>query len=205
MTAIQKFALIGSLLLAGTAHADAISDLRTFLAGNTSMQGQFKQTVLSKQAGAKPAVSSGSFAVQRPGKFRWAYASPYEQLIVGDGKQVWLYDADLKQVTIKQVGAALDASPAAVLAGEQIDKQYELRNLPGKDGLAWVLATPRNSESTFRRVEIGLRGSELAEMVLYDQFGQTTRVAVSQLVVNAKIDAGQFRFIAPKDVDVVRE
>ncbi|WP_236822507.1 outer membrane lipoprotein chaperone LolA [Andreprevotia sp. IGB-42] len=179
--------------------------MKKFLAASNGMQGQFTQIVQPKKSGEKTTQSSGSFAIQRPGKFRWAYAAPYEQLIVSDGKQVWLYDADLRQVTIKQVGNALDASPAALLAGDQIDKLYELKNLTDKNGLGWLQATPRNAESTFRRVEIGLRNGELAEMVLYDQFGQTTRVLVNQLVVSNRIDAAQFRFTPPKDVDVVRE
>ncbi len=185
--------------------ADATAELKRFLSAGSSLQGQFNQTVLPRRSGEKPQSSSGNFAVMRPGKFRWAYAKPYEQLIVGDGSQVWLYDPDLKQVTIKRISAALDASPAALLAGDQVDKLYQLRNLPDRDGLAWLEAIPRDHESTFKKVEIGLRTGQLATMTLYDQFGQTTKVEFSALNQNNKPDQNLFRFTPPKDVDVVRE
>ena len=206
MTALLKAALLAALLWSANAHADAIADLKTFLATNSSLQGQFTQTVSQPaKSNRKPMVSSGTFAVQRPGKFRWVYATPYEQVIVSDGKQVWLYDADLKQVTIKPVSQALDASPAALLSGNQIDKLYDLHDLPAQNGVSWLRATPRNPDSTFKQVEIGLFQGKLAQMRLFDQFGQTTQIVIEQLQVNNKVDSKQFSFTPPKDVDVVQE
>ncbi|AOX98996.1 outer membrane lipoprotein chaperone LolA [Jeongeupia sp. USM3] len=187
------------------AHADGVSDLKRFLSSTAGVQGQFNQ-VVSGKPGSPTQISNGDFAIQRPGKFRWNYRKPYEQLIVGDGKRVWLYDPELRQATSKQLSAALESSPAALLAGDNaLDKTYTLRNLANRDGLSWVEAVPKSKESTFDSIRLGLKNAQVVAMELQDHFGQTTKVTFSGLTQNPKQSADLFRFTPPKDVDVVEE
>lgn len=186
------------------AHADVVSDFQTTLTGLRSMQGDFTQTVTNKSG--KTQISSGDFAILRPGKFRWHYRKPFEQQIVGDGKDIWLYDPDLNQVTVKPMDKAMDASPAALLSGDnQIDKRYTLKALPARDGLAWVEAIPKQGDANFNRVKLGFANNEIRKMELEDNFGQTTRVDLRLQAINGKTDASQFRFTPPKGADVVRQ
>ncbi|MDR3410539.1 MAG: outer membrane lipoprotein chaperone LolA [Formivibrio sp.] len=186
------------------ASADGISELQTTLTNLHAMQGAFTQTVVTHSG--KTQISNGDFAIQRPGKFRWNYRKPYEQLIVSDGKQVWLYDPDLNQVTVKNIDKALDSSPAALLSGENnLDKNYTLKTLPTREGLAWVEAIPKQNDSNFNRVRLGFSMNEIRKMELEDSFGQTTHIEFRMAVVNGKTDASQFNFIPPKGADVIRQ
>lgn len=198
--------LIAPLLLACAlpAHADVVTDFQTTLTGLRNMQGDFTQTVTAKSG--KIQVSTGDFAILRPGKFRWHYIKPFEQLIVGDGKEIWLFDTDLNQVTVKAMDKAMDASPAALLSGDnQIEKRYTLKALPPANGLAWVEAIPKQSDSSFNRVRMGFANNEIRQMLLEDSFGQTTKVDLRLKSVNGQPDAALFRFTPPKGADVVRQ
>lgn len=186
------------------AQANDVADLQATLAGMRAMQGNFSQTVTARSG--KVQVSQGDFAILRPGKFRWHYSKPYEQLLVGDGKEVWLYDPDLEQVTVRSMDNALDASPAALLSGENnLDKRYTMKALPARDGLAWVEASPKQSESSFNRVRLGFANNEIRKMELEDSFGQTTRIEFRNITLNGKPEAGLFRFTPPKGADVIRQ
>ncbi|AMC33867.1 outer membrane lipoprotein chaperone LolA [Janthinobacterium sp. B9-8] len=202
---MRKLALI--ILVAVTSQttwADAVSDLKNYLSSTQSLQANFKQTVTSQQG--KIQNSSGTLSIQRPGLFRWIYQKPFEQLIIADGKQVWLYDPDLKQATVKAMGKALESSPAALLAGNnQFERNYTLRPLPSREGIDWLEATPKQADQSFNSVKLGFSQGQLMQMELHDNFGQTTRIYFSALKINPKIDAGQFRFTPPKDADVIRE
>ena len=207
MTTMRFFRLIAPALLmfcALPARADTVTDLQTLLGNLRVMQGEFTQTVVNRSG--KVQASNGSFAIQRPGKFRWHYRKPYEQLIVGDGKDVWLHDPDLNQVTVKQIDKALDASPAALLSGDnQLDKRYKMKAQPTRDGLAWVEAIPKQNDSNFNRVRIGFANKEIRKMELEDSFGQKTRIDFRMVVINGKPDATLFRFTPPKGADVIRQ
>ena len=197
-------ALLLLLACSFSAKADVVADLQATLSAMRTMQGEFVQTVTTRSG--KIQVSQGNFAIQRPGKFRWHYRKPYEQLIVGDGKEVWLYDADLDQVTVKSMNQALDASPAALLAGENnLDSRYALKPLPAREGLSWVDAAPKQSDSNFNRVRLGFAHNEIRKMELEDSFGQTTRIEFRNVVTNSKPEAGLFRFTPPKGADVIRQ
>lgn len=188
-----------------TASAGALQDFRAFSASTHSASARFEQRAFDRR-GAVVDKSSGEFSFSRPGKFRWTYLKPYRQLIVGDGTRVWLYDEDLKQATVRNVGRALSATPAALLAGkEDIENVFALRELPDKDGLAWLEATPKEKDTGFELVRIGMAGGTLAAMELVDQLGGRTVLAISDLKRNPKIDASEFRFTPPKGVDVVSE
>jgi outer membrane lipoprotein carrier protein len=150
--------------------------------------------------------SSGTMEFSRPGRFRWEYAKPYEQTIVGDGSRLWIYDKDLNQVTVRKLDRALGASPAALLAGSnEIEKSYALRAAGSDGGLEWLEAVPRAQDTAFERVRLGLGKSGLEAMELRDQFGQTTVIRFSDVQRNVKLPPESFRFTPPKGADVISE
>lgn len=189
----------------GAVRADALAQLKQFVEGTHSARGSFTQQVYSK-SGRKPQVASGSFAFARPGKFRWTYEKPYAQLLVGDGVKLWVYDQELNQVTTKKLGQALGSTPAAILAGDNaMEKNFQLKDAGSAEGLEWVEATPKATDSSFERVRLGFAGGQLKAMVMNDNFGQTTSLQFGQIERNPSIDPAQFRFVPPKGADVVGE
>ncbi|QBC45024.1 outer membrane lipoprotein chaperone LolA [Iodobacter fluviatilis] len=202
---MRQFAL--TLLLTLTSQialADATSSLKDYLNNTKSMQASFKQVVSDKQG--KTQTSSGILAIQRPGLFRWMSQKPFEQLLLADGKQFWIYDPDLKQAIVKDIGKALESSPAALLAGNnQFERLYTLSTLPTKDNIEWLEAKPKKADNSFDVIKLGFNQGQLAQMELHDHFGQTTRIYFSDININPKIDANQFRFTPSKDTDVIRE
>lgn len=187
------------------ARADALDRLRNFLETTKLLRAEFTQTVLPKN-GRKPQFSSGSMAIARPHKFRWQIEKPYPQLIVGDGEKVWLHDPELNQVTVKKQGQALAGSPAALLAGDGVaalEKSFSLKDAGVHDGLEWLDATPKNTDSGFEKVRIGFAGAELRAMELTDSFGQQTSLVFTKVEKNPQVSAGLFRFVPPKGVDVL--
>jgi outer membrane lipoprotein carrier protein len=194
----------GCALLA-PAHGGSLDQLRAFLTQTSSARGEFVQRVSARGGSAQP-VSSGRFAFQRPGKFRWTYDKPYEQVIVADGTRLVLYDKDLNQVTIRKLGAALPSSPASILFGaNEFEKEFEVADIGARDGLEWVQATPRAKDSTFERIEIGFRDGLPQAMRLADNFGQVTQLVFSRLERNPKLGAETFGFTPPKGADVLTE
>lgn len=190
--------------LATPAQAAAIDQLRSFLTQTTSARGEFVQRV-TRTAGA-PQDSSGRFVFQRPGKFRWIYEKPYEQLIVADGKQLTLFDRDLNQATVRRLQAALPSSPASILFGSNdFEREFEVTEAGTRDGLEWVRAKPRARDTTFERIEIGFRDGLPGAMLLVDNFGNTTHLRFSQVERNPRLDADAFRFVPPKGADVLTE
>ena len=135
-------ALAAALAVPWASAADAVETLRSFVRDVKSGHAEFTQTVTSPD-GVKKKSSSGSFDFARPNRFRFAYAKPFEQTIVGDGEKVWIYDADLNQVSSRKLGQALGATPAALLAGGSLERDFDLANLPAKDGLEWAEAKPK--------------------------------------------------------------
>lgn len=190
---------------AGGAHADAVDALREFTREVRTARAAFTQVVTSPD-GAKKKTSSGSFEFARPNRFRFAYAKPYEQLIVGDGDKVWLYDVDLQQVTVRPMDQALGATPAALLAGSNLEKDFELKAQPSAQGIDWVQATPRNRNESigFQSLRVGFRGKVLAAIELVDSFGQRSQLTFSEVATNGAPAADTFRFTPPKGVDVLK-
>jgi chaperone LolA len=196
------FALVSCAI--PSVFASSVVKLQQQLSEIKTLQANFTQQVISKNN--KTQSSHGQVSLVRPGKFRWVYAKPYPQEIVSDGKQVWLYDVDLAQVTIKSIGKALDASPAAILAGNnKLDASFNTAELPNKDGLYWVELTPKQKESSFARIRIGFSESNLSRMELDDQFGQTTLIQFNQISRNKAIEDKVFTFIPPAGTDIIRE
>ena len=196
---------VGALLCVATlARADAVDVLREFASSVKSARAGFTQTVTSPD-GARRKTSSGSFEFARPDRFRFAYLKPFEQLIVADGRKVWLFDADLNQVTVRTMSQALAATPASLLAGGAPDKDFELSAAPDQDGLAWVLAKPRDKEGSIRSLRIGFRGKTLAALEILDAFGQRSLLQFTDLLANLPIAEDRFRFVPPKGADVIAQ
>jgi outer membrane lipoprotein carrier protein len=198
-------ALLLALAASAPARAGAVAALREFLVQTKTARGEFTQQVTRGQAQAAP-PSSGTFFFERPGKFRWIYARPYEQVLVADGERLYLYDKDLNQVTVKKVTAALPASPASILfGGSEFERDFVVTEAGTRDGVEWLKAVPRTKDSQFERIEIGFRDGAPAAMVLVDSFGQVSRLAFSRFERNAKLDAQLFRFVPPAGADVLEE
>jgi outer membrane lipoprotein carrier protein len=189
----------------GASHAAAIERFKAFAKGTQTARGSFEQKVYDRDQRLSQ-ESKGSFAFQRPGKFRWVYDKPVDQVIVGDGDRVWIYDRGLAQVTVRKMARALGSTPAALLAGStDVDKAFELTDAGAKDGLEWLDAKPKDREAGFERIRMGFNASGLQAMELTDNFGQTTILRFTALEPNAKVDAKEFRFEAPKGADVLGE
>ena len=193
------------LLVSQAALADGVSSLRDFFNNTTTMRAQFSQVVNDKQ-GRKIQEVDGIMQLQRPNKFRWDYKKPYEQQIVSDGKQVFLFDTELQQVTIRELSKTLGSSPAALLAGgDAVEKSFTLKNATRKDGLTWVLALPKDKESGFDRVLLGFKADKLRKMELYDSFNHITHITFNEVERNPVLQDVTFLFTPPKGVDVVGE
>jgi outer membrane lipoprotein carrier protein len=201
----SKFVFGFLMIFANLAAADGVSSLLDFFNNTNTMRAQFSQVVNDKQ-GRKEQEVEGTMQLQRPNKFRWDYKKPYEQQIVSDGKQVFLFDTELQQVTIRELSKTLGSSPAAMLAGgEMVEKSFILKNAIRKDGLAWVLALPKDKESGFERVLLGFKAEKLRKMEIYDSFNHITHITFSEVERNPVLQDSTFLFKAPKGVDVVGE
>jgi outer membrane lipoprotein carrier protein len=202
---MRAMPVLALALCTSVAHAAGIAELQAFVGGTKAATARFAQETRDK-AGRLVQKSTGTFAFARPGRFRWTYDKPLDQLIVGDGERVWVFDRDLNQVIVRRMSQALGSTPAALLAGDDaLEKNFTLVDGGGADDLAWVDATPRNPESGFTAVRIGFRDHLPQAMVLTDAFGQTTRLTFDQIERNPKLDPGQFRFAPPKGADVIGE
>lgn len=199
------FAAVALLVLPFAAAANGLDDFLAFNATVRTANARFEQQAYDR-AGKVVDRSSGRFTFSRPGRFRWVYEKPHEQVLVADGAKLWIYDPDLKQVTIKRIDAAISSTPAALLAGkDDITKLFTLRDAGSADGLAWVEATPKAKDTGFDRVRLGLQGRTLAAMELYDQLGGHTVLRFSGLHANAPVDAAEFRFKPPPGADVIED
>ena len=196
--------VVAALALAGAARADPVDTLRSFVRDVKSGRSQFTQTVTSPD-GAKKKTSSGSFEFARPNRFRFAYANPFEQTIVGDGEKVWIHDADLNQVSSRKLGQALGATPAALLAGGSLERDFELANLPASDGLEWAEAKPKAKDGAFQSVRVGFKGADLAALEIVDSFGQKSLLRFAGFAPNVAIPAETFRFKVPAGADVIEQ
>ena len=187
------------------APAAGIDALKSFINNTETAQARFAQMVLDRNM-KQLQQASGTMQFSRPGKFRWVYDKPYEQVIVGDGTRLWIYDKDLNQVTVRPLDRALGSSPAALLAGKDVlEENYTLNNIGSQEGLEWVEAIPKTQDTAFERVRIGFGKSGLEAMELRDQFGQITVIKFADLQRNPKLPPDTFKFAPPAGADVIRE
>lgn len=206
MNITQRLLSIAAIaLLPALAHAGAIDQLHDFLKNTKTLKAEFAQAVIAK-SGRKPQQSSGLVAISRPGKLRWEIQRPYPQLVVGDGEKIWIHDPELQQVTVRKAGQAIGGSPAALLSGSnELEKNFTLKEAGEAEGLNWVEATPKVSDSGFERVRLGFAGGDLKAMELLDSFGQTTLIRFSKVERNPMLPATTFKFTPPAGADVVGE
>jgi outer membrane lipoprotein carrier protein len=185
------------------ANAAAIERFKVFAKGTQTARGTFEQKVYDRDRRLTQ-ESKGSFVFNRPGKFRWIYDKPVDQVIVGDGDRVWIYDRGLQQVTVRKLARALGSTPAALLAGSaDVEGVFELSEAGAKDGIEWLEAKPKDREAGFEKIRMGFNANGLQAMELTDNFGQTTLLRFTALHPNAKVDAKEFRFDPPKGADVL--
>ena len=202
---MKKLFLLIVLALPVSANAGGVERLKAFIAGAKTAEADFTQTV-ARKSGQITQQASGKMAFARPGKFRWDYAAPYEQVIVGDGVKLWLYDADLNQVTTRKLGDALSGTPAALLAGDNaIEKLFTLKDAGTADGMEWLEAVPKNKDTTFEHIRMGFKGDVLAQMELSDNFGQRTTLKFSRFERNPTLSPTRFKFTPPKGADVISD
>ncbi|ULJ61453.1 outer membrane lipoprotein chaperone LolA [Wielerella bovis] len=189
-------------VLAATANAGGIDALRQFNNDADGISGTFTQTVQSRK---KTQTSSGSFQILRPGLFKWEYTKPYQQKIIGDGKHIWLYDVDLKQITQSNQNQTIGDSPAAILSNKTaLDASYSLKEDGKKDGVDYVLATPKKANAGYQFIRIGFKGNILAAMELKDSFGNQTTIRFNNVNTKPNLSRSAFTFTPPKGVDVLK-
>lgn len=204
---IIKFAFIGlAAALAAWAPAGQAGTARqaldAYLKDFRTLTANFTQTVTNEK-GKVIENSAGVVYLQRPGKFRWDYQSPYEQSIIGDGKKVWIYDKDLEQVTIKPMEKVMGSTPALILGSDtNIEENFTVEELGSEDGVDWIELTPKRADREYTGIKLGFEHGELRRMMLSDNFAQVTELRFSDVKRNAPVDPAVFSFTPPAGVDV---
>lgn len=199
-----SLALGAGTLVAALAHASASSEVEKYLAGLSSWSADFTQTIEDAQ-GKVLRSASGKFYLQRPGKFRWDYAEPSQQLVLGDGHEIWFYDKDLQQANVRDMDATLASTPAVLLSGTgSVAEQFDIKALPDEGGLRWFQLIPKHPGTDFELVRIGFdKDGELASMFLADKLNQITQLTFTHPVKNPKFIPDLFTFSPPPAVDVI--
>ena len=199
-------------LVAGQAWAGGMESLESFVKNVRSGRAQFTQTVTPPVREGEPArnrVSSGSFEFQRPGKFRFDYKKPFVQQIVADGESLWLYDADLNQVTQRKQSQVLNSTPAALIASASdlraLQADFQLEAAPEREGLQWVKATPKAKDGQLQHVLVGFAGESLAALEILDSFGQRSVLKFDKVETNPALPASTFAFKTPPGADLIRQ
>lgn len=174
-----------------------------FINNVQTMSGRFEQQLVDANDIVID-VSSGTIEIQKPGRFRWTYLEPYEQILVADGLNIWSYDVDLEQVTVKAQAKVLASTPALLLGGSQnvLDDFEYIGSFVERD-IVWVRLRPKTTDNGFTKVELGFKDGKLSRMIFGDNLGQTTLIALFDLSLNESIDAQRFSFTPPDGVDVV--
>jgi outer membrane lipoprotein carrier protein len=177
--------------------------LDNFIRNVQTMRGRFEQSLVDANDRILESAS-GTFEIRRPGQLRWLYEQPYEQMLVADGLNVWSYDVDLAQVTVKPQAEVLSSTPALLLGGsEHVLDDFTYGGSFEDRGTDWVRLLPRDTDSNFDSVELGFNDGTLSRMIFEDNLDQTTLVAMHDVVLNEPVDAEHFRFVPPQGVDVV--
>jgi outer membrane lipoprotein carrier protein len=177
--------------------------LDNFIHNVQTMRGRFEQSLVDANDRILESAS-GTFEIRRPGQLRWLYERPYEQMLVADGLNVWSYDVDLAQVTVKPQAEVLSSTPALLLGGsEHVLDDFTYGGSFEDRGTDWVRLLPRDTDSSFDSVELGFNDGTLSRMIFEDNLDQTTLVAMHDVVLNEPVDAEHFRFVPPEGVDVV--
>jgi len=209
-------AAVMACLFAPVAWADGLQSLESFVKTVTSGRAEFTQVVTAPAREGQVArmkKSSGTFEFSRPNRFRFVYAKPFEQTIVADGQTLWLYDADLNQVTARKQAAVLGSTPAALIAAapdlRALQAEFSLEAAPDKNGLEWLVATPRTKDGQLQNVRVGFKSGAsvptLSALEILDNFGQLSVLTFGQVEVNPVLPATTFQFKPPMGADVIRQ
>ena len=206
-----RFPVILSLLIgafpAGAADTgkSGTESLHRFFNEVNSFSARFKQVVLDERH-SPIQESSGMLWIERPNKFRWDYAKPYQQQIVADGKRLWVYDVGLQQVSVRALSGGLGDTPAMLLAGKgRLHDNFTIKPLGAQNGLEWVQLTPKRKDSGYEDIRIGFVQGKLRALEMVDGLGHVTRVTLESPRENARIESKRFDFTPPDGVDVVGE
>jgi outer membrane lipoprotein carrier protein len=210
MTPMLKHTLAASLLIAvfgllgaTGCYATPTTDVEKYLNGIASWSADFKQTI-DDGHGKIVRSAAGKLYLQKPGRFRWDYSEPSEQLILADGKQIWFYDKDLQQANVRSMDASLANTPAVLLSGGgSVSSQFDVTALPPSDGLEWYQLIPKHTDTDFQLVRIGFRNGDLTSMFLADKLNQVTQLSFTNSKRNAKFAPDLFTFVPPPGVDVI--
>ena len=203
-------------LVAASSWADGLQRLEDFVRTVSSGRADFTQVVTAparEGQSARTKTSSGTFEFSRPNRFRFVYRKPFDQTIVADGQTLWLFDADLNQVTARKQAQALGATPAALIAAAPdlrlVQEEFSLQSAPNKDGLEWVVATPKTKDGQLQNVRVGFRAGSvtatLAALEILDNFGQRSMLTFGHVEVNPSLPAGTFVFKPPPGADLIRQ
>jgi len=197
--------LIAALPLHAADEAPAPALLRAFLSDVQTLEAAFRQTLVEPETGREQ-VSEGRLYLKRPKQFRWDYRDPAPQLVVADGTDLWLYDPDLEQVTVRSLDDGLSSTPAVLLSGEgRLEDTFEVGAAYPEGGVDWVSLKPVDPDSDFDAVSVGFAAGELAAMDITDTLGQTTRIRFSEVRRNVPLDPALFIFEPPPGADVLRD
>jgi outer membrane lipoprotein carrier protein len=202
------FLLLGAAFLSGdwavsATGASPTANVDKYLAGLATWSADFTQTI-DDGHGKVMRSAAGKLYLQKPGKFRWDYIQPSEQLILADGKQIWFYDKDLQQANVRAMDVTLASTPAVLLSGgSSVGSQFDVTALPPSAGLEWYQLIPKHSDTDFQLVRIGFDKGQLASMFLADKLNQVTQLTFTNSQRNAKFAPDLFSFVPPAGVDVI--
>jgi outer membrane lipoprotein carrier protein len=205
---MKRLLLVCGLIIGSGAAAEITADdgealVDAFVTDVETLVGDFQQSLISAE-GELIEVTRGQLEIQRPDRFRWAYSEPYEQWLIADGLNIWSYDLDLEQVTVKPQADALANTPALLLGGsDSALEAFEYQGTIVEDDATWVTLVPVNTDAGFVRVELAFVDGQLWRMVFFDNLEQTTFVTLENVVVNESIAAERFEFSVPEGVDLV--
>ena len=209
---IKSFAILLIAISAGSTWASGLESLENFVKTVKTGRADFTQVVSAPaKDGQMPRVktSSGTFEFARPNRFKFLYKKPFEQSIVADGQTLWLYDVDLNQVTARKQSQVLGSTPAALIAAapdlKALQADFTLADAPDKDGLQWVVATPKAKDGQLQTVRVGFRAAELAALEILDSFGQRSLLSFNRLEVNPALPASSFQFKPPAGADLIKQ
>ena len=206
--AAASLTLLGALLVAvpasaGQAAASPAADVEKYLNGLATWSADFEQTI-DDGHGNVLRSAAGRLYLQRPGKFRWDYVKPSEQVILADGKQIWFYDKDLAQANVRDMDTSLASTPASLLSGNaSVSTQFNVTALPPKAGLQWFQLVPKHVDTDFQLVRIGFDKGELRSMFLADKLNQITQLTFFNSKRNEPLAPDLFTFVPPAGVDVI--
>ncbi len=209
---IQKIAVCSLAFCSSLALASGLDSLEQFVKSAKTGRAEFTQVVTApakEGQTARSKNSNGTFEFSRPNRFKFIYRKPFEQTIVADGQTLWLYDVDLNQVTSRKQSAVLASSPAALIASaadiKALQADFSLTAAPDKDGLEWVLASPKAKDGMLLAVRVGFKGADLAVLEIVDSFGQRSVMSFTALRINTALESSTFQFKPPAGADLIQQ